>query len=166
MTLVLGIDPGARALGFARLTQRDRRWLILSAGTHHCHEPCIENMVRNQAKRFGESTLAYEVEIAVVESHVYQGPDRTTGEQAIWIPWLVGWIERDLGSQVARLVTLTRSEVLSHVGIRGKANQTRIKAACKAIFGDSAKLLKNEHERSAAFVAVAGAARVRGGLAA
>lgn len=169
---VLGIDPGARSLGWAGVTRLGGKWIVESSGSNTAEAESLEAAAWEQFEWWAsEPRIPQGVSIVAIEGYEYQGK-RTAGPQAIWTPMVIGWLIRDAAERVeVRTVVVPRTVSFAHFRIAKSTDITRtsnrpeVRRALHAIFGESAELLRNEHERSAAMVAVAGEARGRGLLA-
>jgi hypothetical protein len=165
---VLGIDPGARSFGFVGALRLGGKWIISSSGSHTVEESVrdLAEAARRQVEWWGsEKRYPAGVDIVAIEGYEYQGK-RTSGPQALILPWVIGWLERDTAELVGtRTIVVPRTQSFNHWGVGRDSEKTRtsnrpeVRAALRTVFGESASLLKNEHERSAAMVVVAATAR-------
>jgi hypothetical protein len=163
---VLGVDPGARSFGWAGVLRLGSKWIVQSRGSRTAKARTLESAAREQVEAWSSGgPYVAGLDVFAIEGYEYQGK-RTAGEQAIVLPWVIGWLERDAAPLVGvRIVVVPRTKVLGHFRLSAREGETiptsAIKRALAMVFGESAELLENEHERSAALVAVAGEARVR-----
>lgn len=166
---MLGVDPGARSFGWAGVLRLGPKWIVEASGSNTVAADCsLEVAARRQHEWWVSEPsprLPHGLDIFAIEGYEYQGK-RTAGEQAIWVPWVIGGLEWWAAPRVdVRTIVVPRTKVLDHFRLRAREGETiptaAILKALAMIFGESAKLLRNEHERSAAMVAVAAEARVR-----
>jgi Holliday junction resolvasome RuvABC endonuclease subunit len=158
--IVLGYDPGIRVLAGAVVHRNDgavrltdfRSFKDVTAPTRKLTSRESGTAARAVAEAAERWMAAMELDAVAIEQWEAQGGKRTSGHAKVWIPWQAGWLER--ASHPVPVVTVSRNETLSRLGLRGEVSQARARRFVEQLV---AAKIPNEHVCSAVMVAVAGA---------
>ncbi len=160
--IIMGVDPGLAVTGWAivRLYENKIQWFSTGSIKTTPHSELVTRARRIAVELEGLFSKWKPVYLSM-EDYTYQGErSNLAGANAMKLPFLVGTIYGiHLLAQDYPIKLIKKQDVNRALGMKGQVPKSRVKQVIETICGDGAG--KNEHERDALAVALAGAPTAR-----